>query len=106
MKCSAATAADVDIAMKAAYKAQYGNSWGIATTGAFRAQKLKQMGADLKANLEEWAEAETRDCGKPIVESRADMEACIAMFDYFADLAEKLDVQNAAPVDTMDETCS
>jgi len=100
VNCAKATAADVDVAVKLAYEAQYGGAWGIGITGAKRSGMLRHMGARLRERREEFAKAETADIGKPIVESRADMDACADMFDYFGGLAAELDEPRA--VDTRD----
>eukprot|EP00747_Dinoflagellata_sp_TGD_P030946 gnl/TRDRNA2_/TRDRNA2_134964_c0_seq1.p1 gnl/TRDRNA2_/TRDRNA2_134964_c0~~gnl/TRDRNA2_/TRDRNA2_134964_c0_seq1.p1 ORF type:complete len:538 (+),score=96.50 gnl/TRDRNA2_/TRDRNA2_134964_c0_seq1:68-1615(+) len=90
-ECARAAEADVDRAVRAAHAAQWGGTWGQATTGASRAAQLHKMGASLRAGKEEWAELETIDNGKPITESRADVDTCADFFDYCADLAAELD---------------
>jgi len=48
------------------------------------------MSAAIRGQSETLARLETLDCGKPIRETRADMEASAAVFDYYADAAPRL----------------
>jgi betaine-aldehyde dehydrogenase len=47
----------------------------------------------------ELAILESTDCGKPIDESEWDMDDVSACFEYYADLAEKLDERQYAPLE-------
>ena len=52
---------------------------------------LETLGTSLRANLEELAKLETLDCGKPLAESRIDIETCAALCEFYAEVApEKL----------------
>jgi len=91
MECAQANAADMDTAVKAARETFFSKNWGKATTGKYRAEIVRKMGQGLRDNLEDFAVLETMDNGKPIVEARADIEACADIFEYFAKLGEELD---------------
>ena len=87
-----ATPSDVDRAVASAQRCfralECGDSqhnWP-GSTPAYRGAILRRMAVGLRERLEEFAWLETIDCGKPLAESRADMEACASFFDYYADL--------------------
>merc|ERR1719473_2208013 len=65
---------------------------------------LHGMADILRQEKETWAMIETLDCGKPITESRADMDACADMFEYFGTCAEELETKgkNTEKVDPRD----
>lgn len=97
----AATAEDVDIAVKAARAAilrNKGKDWAKAS-GHLRAKYLRAISAKIKERKAELARLETIDCGKPIDEAEWDMDDVAGCFDYYADLAEALDGKQYAPVD-------
>ncbi|KAG6542964.1 hypothetical protein Mapa_015656 [Marchantia paleacea] len=48
---------------------------------------------------EELAQFESMDCGKPIDEANWDMDDVSGCFEYYADLAEKLDDRQYSPVE-------
>ncbi|CAN4088233.1 unnamed protein product [Withania somnifera] len=86
----AATAEDVDIAVKAARRALGRDDWG-STTGAQRAKYLRAIAAKVLEKRPELATLETIDNGKPWFEAASDIDDVIACFEYYADLAEALD---------------
>ena len=51
---------------------------------------LRHIGAALRTRAEKLAQLESRDCGKPIAESRVDIETCAALFDYYAEIAPEM----------------
>lgn len=53
-----------------------------------RTRLLKKAGEILRDNLEEYATMITLEMGKPIVESRAEVNKCAWVCDYYADNAE------------------
>ena len=55
-----------------------------------RCNVLRRIGAALRTRAEELAQLESRDCGKPITESRVDLETCAALFDYYAEIAPEM----------------
>jgi betaine-aldehyde dehydrogenase len=85
---TAAGAAHVNAAVRAAEKAQAG--WG-AMTGTERARVLRRAAEILRSRNQELAELETRDTGKPIQETRVvDVASGADCFEYFAGLAQSL----------------
>jgi len=85
---TAAGAAQVNAAVRAAEKAQVG--WG-AMTGTERARVLRRAADILRSRNQELAELETRDTGKPIQETRVvDVASGADCFEYFAGLAQSL----------------
>jgi betaine-aldehyde dehydrogenase len=101
-ECARASAKDVDIAVRAAKDSFFGSSWGKRSEGKFRGDILRKMGALLQEKKEEFAILETLDNGKPLGESRADMDACIGLFEYYAGLADEWDANRVTPVKTQD----
>ncbi|KAL3695145.1 hypothetical protein R1sor_008796 [Riccia sorocarpa] len=97
----AATAEDVDAAVKAARQAftrNNGKDWSRAS-GKHRAKTLRAIAAKVVERKKELAVLETLDCGKPIEESEWDMDDVSGCFDYYADLAEKLDEKQYSPIE-------
>jgi betaine-aldehyde dehydrogenase len=85
---TAAGAAQVNAAVRAAQKAQPG--WG-AMTGTERARVLRRAADILRSRNQELAELETRDTGKPIQETRVvDVSSGADCFEYFAGLVQSL----------------
>lgn len=88
---SAATAADVDLAVKAAKATLYGPDWGYKSTGAQRAVVLRKLGTIISERKDELAMLDSLDHGKPLREALADMGDAMAACEHFADLAEQQD---------------
>jgi betaine-aldehyde dehydrogenase len=85
---TAAGAAQVNAAVRAAQKAQPG--WG-AMTGTERGRVLRRAADILRSRNQELAELETRDTGKPIQETRVvDVASGADCFEYFAGLVQSL----------------
>src|SRR6202790_467140 len=85
---TAAGAAQVDAAVRAAEKAQAG--WGTMT-GTERGRVLRRAADILRSRNQELAELETRDTGKPIQETRlVDVSSGADCFEYFAGLVQSL----------------
>src|SRR3984885_12903773 len=85
---TAAGAAQVDAAVRAAEKAQA--DWG-AMTGTERGRVLRRAADILRSRNQELAELETRDTGKPIQETRVvDVASGADCFEYFAGLVQSL----------------
>ncbi|MCJ7554429.1 MAG: NAD-dependent succinate-semialdehyde dehydrogenase [Ignavibacteriaceae bacterium] len=54
-----------------------------------RAALMKKAGAVLRSNIKEYSELMTNEMGKPIVQSRAEVEKCAWVCDYYVENAEK-----------------
>lgn len=79
---------DVAAAIAAARAALEGG-WG-ALTAAERGRLMLRLSLRLEAEAEALARLETRDNGKPIAQSRADMAALVRYFEYYGGAADKL----------------
>lgn len=96
----AASAADVDRAVVAADRALWGPAWANMTATA-RGKLLWRLGDLVAAAAGELAELETRDTGKIIRETRAQIGYVADYYRYFAGLADKLEGRHL-PVDKAD----
>lgn len=103
---AAATATDVDLAVKAARKAFDDGPWP-QMRGAERAVVLRRIASGIRERLDELATLEVRDNGKPFPEAQWDIGDAAGCFDFYADLAEGLDLQQEKPVSLADDrfTC-
>lgn len=79
---------DVDRAVESAKKALKG-PW-LKTTPAERGRILTRTAALIRRDKEKLARIETLDCGKPLRESRGDIETAAGYFEYYAGMADKL----------------
>ena len=79
---------DVDRAVAAARRAFEG-AWG-ATRGADRARVLWRIAEIIDANRDLLALIETRDNGKAMRETRAELEMVVRYFEYFAGLCQSV----------------
>jgi acyl-CoA reductase-like NAD-dependent aldehyde dehydrogenase len=86
----AATAADIDRAVRAAHRSFTDGSWSNAVAERDRARVLARMAALVAERREELAVLEVRDCGKPLADARADIDEVAFMFDYYAGWATKI----------------
>ncbi len=84
----AGTAADIDLAARAAAKAFY-DGWK-AVTAQERGRILFRLADRVRARRAELAELETRNTGKPIAESEYDMDDTATCFEYYGGLATKI----------------
>eukprot|EP00668_Euglena_longa_P035821 GGOE01046030.1.p1 GENE.GGOE01046030.1~~GGOE01046030.1.p1 ORF type:complete len:521 (-),score=94.11 GGOE01046030.1:211-1773(-) len=75
---------DIDRAVQAATVCFNDGSWRWVPPE--RKQYLRKLGDLLYAQLEEFAALESNDCGKPLAQSREDMETCVGLLRYYADL--------------------
>jgi succinate-semialdehyde dehydrogenase/glutarate-semialdehyde dehydrogenase len=64
------------------------NSWK-ETTFTLRSELMKNAANVLRENSEEYSVLMTTEMGKPILQSRAEVEKCAWVCDYYADNAEK-----------------
>lgn len=79
---------DVERAVDCAKRALKGD-WR-ATTPAQRGRILARIAARLRKDAELFATVETLDSGKPLSESRGDVETAAYYFEYYAGMADKL----------------
>jgi betaine-aldehyde dehydrogenase len=86
-----ATAEDVDLAVQAAKKCLNSANWGYKSTGAQRAQILRNLKEIITRRKDEIATLDSFDQGKPIREANADLGDAISACDHFANLAEQQD---------------
>jgi betaine-aldehyde dehydrogenase len=86
--CPAGEAADIDRAVQAATKAFYGGWRTVAAQE--RGRILFRLAERVRARRAELAELETRNSGKPIVESEYDMDDTATCFEYYGGLATKI----------------
>jgi len=84
-----AGAEDVDAAVAAAREAFEKGAWS-RTTAQDRGRVLFRMAEKLRAETAVLAELETRNCGKPIVESEYDIADAATCFEYYGGLATKV----------------
>src|SRR5690606_10412110 len=54
-----------------------------------RSALMKNAGAVLKANIKEYSDLMTLEMGKPIKQSKAEIEKCAWVCEYFAENSEK-----------------
>ncbi|MFZ6048443.1 aldehyde dehydrogenase family protein [Pseudomonas sp. CR3202] len=104
-KVAAATAEDVDLAVKAARQAFDEGPWP-QMSGSARAAVLRRIAQGIRDRQQELAELEVRDNGKPLPEALWDIGDTAGCFDFYADLAEDLDSHLEQPVALADERFS
>src|SRR5580700_57640 len=86
---ASASVADVDSAVKAARAAFDSGPWP-QTTAQDRGRVLFKLAEKIRQNSAMLAELESRNCGKPIVESEFDMADVATCFEYYGGLANKV----------------
>lgn len=84
----AAGVEDVDRAVAGSRKA-FRSRWRLALP-VERARILARCASLIRRDAEQLATIETLDSGKPITESRRDIETAAAYFEYYAGIADKL----------------
>jgi len=94
---AAATAEDVDVAVKAARRAFDKDGWP-RRSGADRAKYLRAMASGIRARQSEIARLEVLDNGKPFAEADWDVADAAGCFDFYANLAEQLDNNPDEPI--------
>lgn len=82
------TIEDAKTAIQAAYKAFYEDGWG-ETHARYRAQLLFNLADKLENEIESFSLLETQNNGKPLRESRYDVEDAANQLRYYAGLATK-----------------
>lgn len=96
----AATEADVDRAVEAAHRALRSGPWATMTATA-RGKLLVRLGDLVVANAQHLAELETRDTGKIIRETRAQIAYVGDYYRYYGGLADKHEGSHV-PIDKAD----
>lgn len=83
-------AADIDLAVKAAREALERGPWGTMSAAA-RGMLLWKLADQLEQRAEHIIQLETIDNGKPVFESKIDLNQAIGIFRYFAGWADKIE---------------
>jgi aldehyde dehydrogenase (NAD+) len=81
-------AADIDAAVQAARRA-YDGAWG-ALSAAERGRLMLKLSVHILEHFDELANIESRDCGKPTRQARADVTAVARYFEFYGGAADKL----------------
>lgn len=94
---AAGTAEDIDLAVKAARQAFDTGPWP-RLTGAERAAVLRRIAQGIRDRQQALAELEVKDNGKPLPEAQWDIGDTAGCFEFYADQAERLDVEREKAV--------
>ena len=84
-----ATKADVNRAVESAHAALDGKAWG-GMAPAERGRIMQRIAQALRVRVEELAELESRDNGKPLKQARTDVQVAARYFEFFAGIADKI----------------
>ena len=82
-------AADIDAAVAAARAAYDGGAWSTLTA-AERGRLMIRLSERILEHVEDLAQLETRDNGKPINQARADMKVTARYFEFYGGAADKV----------------
>ncbi|MHA7827757.1 MAG: aldehyde dehydrogenase family protein [Roseovarius sp.] len=82
-------AADIDAAVAAARAAFDGGEWSTLTA-AERGRLMIRLSERILDHVEELAQLESRDNGKPIQQARADMKVTARYFEFYGGAADKV----------------
>ncbi len=82
-------APDIDAAVQAARRCLDDGSWSRLAP-VQRSRLLHALGEQVEAHAEELAMLESRDCGKPLRQARADAQALVRYFEFYAGACDKL----------------
>ena len=82
---------DIDRAVAAARATFDDGRWWPKLGDRERGKILSRAATIIEREQERFAQLDTLDSGKPIGESRLDVEECAVVLDYYAGLADKLD---------------
>lgn len=93
----AATAEDVDDAVRAARQAFDRGEWP-RLSGRARGAFLRKIGNAIREKLSVLAQLEVLDNGKPLPEAEWDIGDAAGCFEFYAQLAEELDEQPVEPI--------
>ncbi len=92
------TDAQLDEALGRAQAAHEG--WSAESTIAERAELIRKVGALHAERIDALASIIVREMGKPIEQAKAEVEFCQAIYDFYADNAERLLADE--PIDLLD----
>ena len=81
-------AADIDLAVQAARRA-YDGAWG-QLSAAERGRLMLKLSLKILDHHDELTQIESRDCGKPLKQARADVTAVARYFEFYGGAADKL----------------
>jgi acyl-CoA reductase-like NAD-dependent aldehyde dehydrogenase len=84
-------AVDVEMAVDAARRAFDEGRWWPGTSPRERGRILLNAAEIVRREAERLAQMETADCGKPIEDSRSDIEDVAYMFEYYGGWATKIE---------------
>ncbi|MBI3265313.1 MAG: aldehyde dehydrogenase family protein [Acidobacteria bacterium] len=84
-----ATKDDIDAAVKAAHRALESKEWG-GLAPAERGRIMLRMAQRIRERAEELATLESRDNGKPLRQSRTDVQVAARYFEFYAGVADKI----------------
>src|SRR6187455_1225434 len=84
-----ATKADVDRAVQTAQAAFEGKAWG-GMVPAERGRIMQRIAQALRDRVEDLANLESRDNGKPLRQARTDVQVAARYFEFFAGIADKI----------------
>jgi aldehyde dehydrogenase (NAD+) len=87
---AAGTAADVDLAVKAARRAMEDGPWG-RMDAADRGKLLYDLADLVERDADELASLESLNCGKTITDSRGDIQGVVNTLRYYAGWADKVE---------------
>src|SRR5215471_21767969 len=94
------TATDEQIEQALAAAAKAFNEWSKTTTVADRAEAIRKVGKLHTERREELAKIINREMGKPIDQSLGEVDFSAAIYEYYADNAEKFLADE--PIDLLD----
>ena len=87
-KLARGNAHDMDVAVRAA-RAAFDGAWG-RLTATERGRLLQKLSQKMLDHIDELTQLESRDCGKPLKQARADVTAIARYFEFYAGAADKL----------------
>ncbi|MDC8785818.1 aldehyde dehydrogenase family protein [Roseateles koreensis] len=100
-QAAAACAADVEAAVTAARRAFDQGPWPRMSAGQ-RAALMRRVASAIRQDQHALAQLEVRDNGKPLKEALWDVSDAAYCFDFYADMAEKIEAEGEAAVDVGD----
>jgi succinate-semialdehyde dehydrogenase/glutarate-semialdehyde dehydrogenase len=84
------TISDADLQAAIATAAQAHRDWSLSSTVQERAELIRRVGQSHAERKEQLGAIIVREMGKPIEHAVGEVEFCQAIYDFYADNAEKL----------------